>query len=508
MCCIGSGWCAPAPRSPRQRDRAGVAGEGRAAHPYQAREPATRCISVSHPTLAAPPANLLELVGNTPLVELTRFDTGACRLFAKVEGQNPGGSIKDRPALAMIDAFEHDGSLQPGGTLVEATAGNTGLGLALVAAVRGYRLILVMPDKMSREKVFHLKAMGAEVVMTRSDVGKGHPEYYQDVAQRIAAETPGAVYVNQFGNPANPLAHEIGTAPEIWEQMGHRVDAVVCGVGSGGTLTGISRFFARTAPETEMVLADPMGSILVDVVEGRKPGRPGSWLVEGIGEDFVPPIADLSRVRRAYAIADAESFAMARELLRKEGILAGSSSGTLLAGALRYCREQTAPKRVVTLLPDSGNKYLSKMFNDFWMTDQGFIERPHQGDLRDLISRRHDEHAAVIIGPDDTLNTAYARMKLYDVSQLPVLDGEKVVGIIDESDLLMAVVHDSTHFTQPVRSAMTTRIETIPCRATLKDLLGVFDRGHVVIVVDGERFLGLITRIDLINHLRRRIDSK
>jgi cystathionine beta-synthase len=449
---------------------------------------------------------ILDLIGNTPLVELTRFDTGKCRLFVKLENQNPGGSIKDRPALSMITAFEKSGQLKPGGTLVEATAGNTGLGLALVAAIKGYRLILVIPDKMSREKVFHLKAMGADVIMTRSDVGKGHPDYYQDLAERIAAQTPGAVFVNQFGNPANPFAHETTTAPEIWEQMGEKVDAVVCGVGSSGTLTGINRFFSKVSPETEIVLADPVGSVLLDVIEGRSAGDAGSWLVEGIGEDFIPPIADLSRVRKGYAISDKESFEVARDLLRKEGILAGSSSGTLVAAALRYCRDQTRSKRVVTLICDSGNKYLSKMFNDFWMIDQGFIERIHHGDLRDLISRRHDEGAAVTVGPNDTLNTAYARMKLYDVSQLPVLDGEKAVGILDESDVLMAIFADHSHFTEPVKCAMTTRIETITAQAPLSELVAVFDKGHVAIVEDSGRFLGLITRIDLINHLRRKVD--
>jgi cystathionine beta-synthase len=449
---------------------------------------------------------LLGLIGNTPLVELTQLDAGPCRLFAKLEGQNPGGSIKDRPALSMISAFERDGRLRPGGTLVEATAGNTGLGLALVAALKGYRLILVIPDKMSREKVLHLKALGAEVVMTRSDVGKGHPAYYQDVAARITAETPGAVFVNQFANPANPLAHETGTAPEIFQQMDRRVDAVVCGVGSGGTLTGISRFFARVSPGTEIVLADPQGSILVDVVEGRPPGELGSWLVEGIGEDFVPPNADLARVTRGYTIPDAESFAAARDLLRKEGILAGSSSGTLLAAALRYCREQPAEKRVVTLFPDSGNKYLSKMFNDAWMADQGFVQRPQQGDLRDLIVRRYDEGASITLAPDDTLNFAYSRMKFYDVSQLPVLVDDQVVGIIDESDLLMATFADPGRFAGPVSSAMTTRVETVAASTPLSALLPVFDRGHVVVVVDGPHFLGLITRIDLINHLRRKVD--
>ena len=453
-----------------------------------------------------PAEGLLSLIGNTPLIEVKRLDTGPCRLFLKLESANPGGSIKDRPALAMIEAFEKDGSLKPGGTLVEATAGNTGLGLALVALLKGYRLILVIPDKMSREKVFHLKAMGVEVVMTRSDVGKGHPDYYQDKAERIARETSGAVFVNQFANPANPLAHETGTAPEIWEQMGGHVDAVVCGVGSSGTMTGIGRFFARVSPQTAMVLADPKGSILADLVDGRPAGEPGSWLVEGIGEDFVPPIADLSLIRHAYEVGDGDSFAAARELLLKEGVLAGSSSGTILAAALRYCREQTAEKRVVALVPDSGNKYLSKMFNDFWMSDQGFLERPRHGDLRDVIARRHDEGAAVTIAPNDTLNTAYQRMKLYDVSQLPVLEGERIVGILDESDLLLAVFGDEDRFQDPVSIAMSKGLETIEVSSPLGDLVGLFDRGLVAVVVENNRFLGLITRIDLINHLRRKVE--
>lgn len=450
--------------------------------------------------------SVLELIGSTPLIELTRFDVGRCRLFAKLEGYNPAGSIKDRPALFMIDAFERAGELRPGGTLVEATAGNTGLGLALVAALKGYRLILVIPDKMSREKLLHLKAMGAEIVLTRSDVERGHKDYYQDLALRIASEIPGAIFVNQFANPANPLAHETGTAPEIWEQMDHDVDALVCGVGSGGTLTGLSRFFARASPKTEIVLADPKGSILLDVVERRPPHAAGSWLVEGIGEDFVPPNADLSRVRRGYAISDRESFTAGRELLRREGILAGSSSGTLLAAALRYCADQTEPKRVVTLLPDSGNKYLSKMFNDYWMADQGFIDRPRNGDLRDLIPRRYDEGAAITIAPDDTLNTAYTRMKLYEISQLPVLEGSRVVGVIDESDLLMAVFSEPGRFADKVRSAMSGRVETLPVSAPLNNLIPVFDKGHVAIVVENDRFLGLITRIDLVNHLRREVE--
>ena len=474
----------------------------------QSPSPAPPGAGVPPPAATTAPVfhNVIESIGNTPLIEAARLDTGPCRLFLKLENQNPGGSIKDRIGKSMIEAAERDGTLKPGGTIIEATAGNTGLGLALVAAQKGFRLIIVVPDKMAQEKIFHLKALGAEVLLTRSDVGKGHPEYYQDMAERIAGET-GAFYVNQFANPANPFAHETTTGPEIWAQMDHDLDAVVCGVGSGGTIAGLSRYFAKVAPEAEMILADPEGSILAEYVEtGELSTDVGAWLVEGIGEDFLPPIADLSRVKTAYTVTDAEAFDVARELLHKEGILAGSSSGTLIAAALRYCRAQSEPKRVVTFVCDSGNKYLSKMFNDYWMLDQGFIERERHGDLRDLITRRHAEHATVTVAPEDTLLTAYGRMKLYDISQLPVMSGEEqLVGIVDESDILLEVVRDETRFKAPVEAAMISKIETVQVDAPIEDLLPIFRADHVPIVVDGEKFLGLITRIDLLNYLRRRM---
>jgi cystathionine beta-synthase len=458
----------------------------------------------ARPRSAAPPRNVLALIGNTPLVQLTSFDTGPCALFVKLESQNPGGSIKDRIGLAMIEAAERSGAIAPGATLVEATAGNTGLGLALVAARKGYRLILVIPDKMSQEKIFHLRAMGAEVRMTRSDVAKGHPEYYQDMAERIAAET-GAYYVNQFGNPANPHAHETTTGPEIWRQMDGRLDAMVCGVGSGGTITGLSRYFARVAPHVEMVLADPAGSVLAEYVRTGHIGEAGSWVVEGIGEDFVPPIADLSRVQHAYTVSDEESLLTTRALLRDEGLLAGTSSGTLVAAALRYCREQRMPKRVVTLVCDSGNKYLSKVFNDYWMADQGFLPAPQHGDARDLIARRYEHGAVVSVAPDDTLLVAHTRMRIYDISQLPVLDDGRIVGMLDESDVLFAVSREAGVFCQPVRGYMTSRLETVAPDAPLESLLPIFDRGMVAIVADGERFLGLVTRFDVLNYLRRKL---
>lgn len=325
------------------------------------------------PSITPPPPydSVLQMIGGTPLVRVRHMDTGPCELYLKLENQNPSGSIKDRVALSMIEAAEKDGKIKPGDTLVEATAGNTGLGLALIAALKGYRLKLVIPDKMSVEKVHHMKALGAEIILTRSDVTRGHPEYYHDKARALADSIPGAFYVNQFENPANPATHEKTTAPEIRAQMGGKVDAIVCGVGTGGTLSGVGRYFKKVSPDTEMVLADPEGSILAPYVERGVMIEPGSWLVEGIGEDFIPATCDISLVSKAYTIGDSESVATAREVLRKEGILCGGSSGTLIAAALKYCRAQKTSKRVVTFVCDSGNKYLSKLFNPAWLEEHG-----------------------------------------------------------------------------------------------------------------------------------------
>jgi len=446
---------------------------------------------------------VLDLIGRTPLVRITRFDTGRCELYLKLESQNPGGSIKDRIGLAMIDAAERDGRLKPGGTVVEATAGNTGLGLALVARAKGYRVVLVVPDKMSLEKVLHLKALGAEVHITRSDVGKGHPDYYQDRAAKLASGIEGAFFADQFNNPANPRAHETGTGPEIWAQMGQDVDAIVVGVGSSGTLTGLTRFFRVADPEVAFVLADPVGSVLAEYTRSGVVGDAGSWAIEGIGEDFIPAIGDFSGVREALSISDEESLATVRELLRREGILAGSSTGTLLAAALRWCRAQTEPKRVVTFVCDTGTRYLSKVYNDQWMIDQGLLRRRQFGDLRDIVARRAQDGSVVSVAPDDTLLTAFQRMRLADVSQLPVLYGKRLVGVVDESDVLLHVEPDPGRFREPVASAMTATPETLAPTASIRELEAVLDRGLVAIVADEHGFFGLVTRTDLLNHLRR-----
>ena len=450
-------------------------------------------------------SNILDMVGNTPMLEVTHIDTGPCRLFLKLELMNPGGSIKDRIGISMIEEAEKRGDISPGDTVVEATAGNTGLGLALVAAQKGYHLVLVLPDKMSQEKIFNLRAMGAEVVLTRSDVGRGHPEYYQDLGRRIAAER-GAYFINQFGNPDNPLAHETTTAPEIVEQMGGELDAIVLGVGSSGTVSGIGKYLEAHAPGVEIILADPVGSVLTDYINKGELGKSGSWLVEGIGEDFIPSIADFGKVSKAYAISDAESFAAARELLQKEGLLAGSSSGTLLAAALKYCREQTEPKRVVSLACDTGNKYLSKLFNDFWMEDQGFIEREKFGDLRDLIGRPHSAHATITVGPTDILTTAHNRLRNAGFSQLPVMDEQgNLLGIVTEDTLIRFVYGKPELMTAPVADAMESAFIKLDRSESLNNLVAMLRVQPYAAIMDGEAFLGLITRSDVLNYLRRQM---
>jgi len=457
------------------------------------------------PVLTGPTASLLDLIGQTPMVEVTKIDTGPCRLFLKLESQNPGGSIKDRIALSMIAAAEKEGFLKPGGTIVEATAGNTGLALTLVGQAKGYKVLLVIPDKMSKEKIQHLRAMGADVRLTRSDVPHGHPEYYTDMAERLAQQIPGGFYVNQFANDANSDAHFRTTGPEIWEQMGGEVDALVAGIGSGGTITGIARFLKSVGSDAKVILADPVGSTLAGIVNEGVPGPEGSYTVEGIGQNFVPDTADMSLIDCAYSIPDAEAIATVRELLLKEGVLAGSSSGTLIAAALRWCRAQTEPKRVVTFVCDTGAKYLSKVYNDAWLAEQGLGDQPIHGDLSDLITRKYEDGDVVVIGPDDTLDTAFKRMKGADVSQLPVIRDGRLVGIIDESDIVQVMHTDEItrqeRFGKPVGSVMTRDLDTVQVGEPLEALIPLFDRDRVAIVLDGETFVGLITRSDLINHL-------
>ncbi len=447
--------------------------------------------------------SLLELIGNTPMLKLTAFDTGPCELFVKLENQNPGGSIKDRIGLSIIEEAEKSGRLAPGGTIIEATAGNTGIGLALVAAIKGYKLILVIPDKMSREKILHLEGLGVEVIITRSDVAKGHPDHYQDMAQSLAEKTPNSFLANQFDNPANALAHYATTGPEIWEQTNGQVDAVVAGVGSGGTVAGLAKFFKEKSPHIDIVVADPVGSIMADAVKtGEYEYNGGSWLVEGIGEDFVPNNIDLNQLDDAETVPDKEAFSIVKTLLREEGILAGSSSGTLIGAAVRWCQRQTEPKTVVSFVCDTGNKYLSKAFNPPWLKDNDLVSRGDEKDLSDLISRRADLGEMVSVSAQDSLLTAFKRMRSADVSQLPVMDGCHLLGLIDEEDVLSHVYKNEQLFTDQIEKVMVTDLETLDVQDTEDSLCEILSRGRVAILYRGETFLGFVTKVDLINRYK------
>ena len=315
-------------------------------------------------------SNILDMVGNTPLLKINNIDTGICELFVKLENLNPGGSIKDRVGLQMIEDAEKNGSLNTGGTIVECTAGNTGLGLALAAKLKGYKLILVIPDKMSQEKVMHLEAMGVDIVFTRSDVEKGHPEHYQDLAAKIVSETPGSFFSDQFNNPSNPYIHETTTGPEIWNQMDGDIDAFVAGVGTGGTISGVGKFLKSKNPNLRLIVADPIGSVVADAVnKGAYKYENGSWLVEGIGEDHIPGNLNLDIIDEGIYVSDKKAFEMLNKLLQEEGILAGTSCGTLLEAAVEWCKAQKEPKKVVTLICDTGNKYLSKAYNKDWVEE-------------------------------------------------------------------------------------------------------------------------------------------
>jgi cystathionine beta-synthase len=448
--------------------------------------------------------SLLDLIGNTPMVKLTSFDTGLCELYVKLEFQNPGGSIKDRIALSIIEDAERSGELVSGGTIIEATAGNTGIGLALVGALKGYQVILVIPDKMSREKIFHLEGLGARIVITRSDVPEGHPEYYQDLARQIASVTKDSFLANQFSNPSNPAAHRTQTAPEIWRQMDCNVDAVVTGVGSGGTVTGLAEFLKEKNPSIQMVVADPDGSIVADAVTKGHYNYDGrSWLVEGIGEDFIPDNLNLSLTDDAVVVSDKEAFRALDILLKKEGILGGSSSGTLIAGAVKWCQKQEVAKRVVTFVCDTGNKYLSKAYNKSWLHDNDLSEKTSSGDLSDLINCRADEGEMIAVASSDTLTTAYNRMRSADVSQIPVIDDSNLVGVLDEGDLLMTVSCDQSTFVMPVSKFMTTNLVILQKDSTIDEVQRVLAGGKVAIIFDADKFLGFVTKVDLINYFRR-----
>ncbi len=450
-------------------------------------------------------ATILDTIGDTPLVRLNKLARGIKPTVAvKVEFFNPGGSVKDRIGIAMIEDAERRGLLKPGGTIVEPTSGNTGMGLAIAAAIKGYKCIFVMPDKMSEEKIRALRAFGARVVITPTAVDPDDPRSYYSVSRRLAEETPNAILAGQYWNPANPEAHYHSTGPEIWRQTAGRISVFVAGMGTGGTISGTGRYLKERSPAVKVVGVDPVGSLYTEYFRSGQLGQAHGYKVEGVGEDFLPATMDFSVVDDVVQVSDRESFLMTRRLVREEGIFCGGSCGLAVAGALRWLRSPAAEHLteedlVVVLLPDSGSRYLSKIFDDTWMRENGFLEDATVGDL--LADR-----AGALIAADESTTVAAAirQMKTHGISQLPVLDRKGGLhGIISESDLLDYLVNGGS-MDHTIESVHTHEVATVTSDTPLEELTSLFGRSNAAVVVDDGRVIGIVTKIDVIDFLASR----
>ncbi len=457
--------------------------------------------------------DILQTIGRTPLVRLQRIGRGLpCPLYAKVEFFNPGGSVKDRIGFNIIAEAERSGRLKPGGTIVESTSGNTGVGLAIAAALKGYKTIFVMPDKMSQEKILLLRAFGAQVVITPTAVAPEDPRSYYNVAKRLVAETPNAILANQYHNPENPNSHYRSTGPEIWEQTGGRVTDVVIGMGTGGTISGTGRYLKEQNPEIRIVGVDPEGSILKDLWEhdGKLPAgvEAAAYKVEGIGEDFLPSTTDLSVVDEIIRVNDRESFLWARRLVRQEGIFAGGSSGAALAGALKYARRLPSNRLVVVLLPDSGSRYLSKFYDDKWMRENGFLESEwSEATLGDLLAAKSNPEL-ITARADDRMVDVIALFKRHDISQVPVVRADgALAGMVTEVELLnhmLEAAHE--HTPEETIAAIVRPVErAFGPHTTLEEVRPHLSAGEVILVVEDQRPAGILTKIDLLDYLAARL---
>jgi cystathionine beta-synthase len=445
--------------------------------------------------------SLLDLIGDTPLVRLDRVGRDlSCHLLAKLELLNPGGSVKDRPALHMIDAAERAGLLGEGGTIVEPTSGNTGVGLALVAARRRYRCVFVMPDKIAAEKIDLLRAYGAEVVVCPTTVAPDHPDSYYSVSDRLVREIPGAYKPDQYGNAANPAAHEATTGPEIWRQTAGRVTHFVAGIGTGGTISGVGRFLKSQNPAVQIVGADPEGSVY-----SGGGGRP--YLVEGIGEDFWPSTYDRDVVDRVVTVSDRDSFVTARMVTRDEGILVGGSTGTAVRAALEVGQPLGPDAVVVVLVPDSGRGYLTKLYNDAWMADFGFLLTSGQTTAAVLGGKRRDLPPLVHVHPDEPVRQVIAVLREYEVSQLPVLKAEpplavaEVVGSVEDRDLLERAFQDPSILDRPVGAVMGSPLPTVGVGEPIELAVRRTEGRGAVVVLDAGHPVGILTRSDLLDFL-------
>jgi cystathionine beta-synthase len=447
--------------------------------------------------------NITQAVGHTPIVKLNRVAQGlAADIYVKCEYLNPGGSHKDRVAINMIKRAEEAG-LKPGGTIVEATSGNTGASLALIAAIKGYKCVFVMPDKMSQEKIASLRAFGARVVICPTAVEADDPRSYYEVSKRIAEETPNSFYANQYHNPANPEGHYLNTGPEIWEQTQGDLDVFVAGMGTGGTISGAGKFLKEKRPSTIIVGVDPVGSLYYDFVKSGRVTKPFTYKVEGIGEDFFPSTMNLKIIDEIVRVDDKECFLMTRDLVRLEGLYVGGSGGAAVAGAIKYAKATNKKQNIMVLLPDSAQKYLSKIFNDDWMRENGFLEeQPGLGTVRDLLQGKAG--TIVSANPNDKVRDVVATLKSLGISQLPVLENGKLKGIVAEVDLLRHLVSGAGTLDSPIASLVESDYATLTPETKIELLQQVLSDAKMAIVSEGDGVVGIITKIDLIDFLAKR----
>ncbi|MAO84169.1 MAG: cystathionine beta-synthase [Myxococcales bacterium] len=444
--------------------------------------------------------HVLDAIGQTPLVRLNQMAAHVpANIYVKLEYLNPGGSTKDRIGLNIINQAEAAGLIQPGGTIVEATSGNTGMGLALVAAVRGYKCIFVMPDKMSEEKIASLRAVGAKVIMTPTNVEPDDPRSYYSVSRRIAEETPNAFYANQYFNPSNPQSHYLSTGPELWHQTGGEIDVFVAGLGTGGTICGTGRYLREHKPEIKLIGADPIGSIYYDLKRTGKMVQAHPYKVEGVGEDILPSTIDIDIIDEIIQVTDHESFHANRDLARKEGVLTGGSGGLAVMAAIRYAERTQKEENIVVLLPDSAMRYLTKQFNDTWMAENGFLgPETSVGTVADLLA---EQTSLISLAGNTIVSEAVALMRENDVSQLPVLaDDGSVLGVLTERNLLQHLLsqpNDQATAADLVESNFATAELDTPLSA----LAPHFRNHQVVLVTEGDQLTGIVTEIDLLERL-------